>query len=106
MQIVPMPASAEIADQMAELLIAAFAEHWDAWATLPEALDEINMHFRAIVVVDGKALDARRIWNSIVTLYETNREMEPQVERARARLAGRAEEKPADRSPAANGQPK
>ena len=44
MQITNVPhGNAEIVNQMAELLIAAFREHWDAWATMPEALDEIQM---------------------------------------------------------------
>src|SRR5262245_8618898 len=40
-------------------------------------------------------LKARQVWNSIVTLYASNRELEPQVEKARARLAGK-DDKPSD----------
>jgi eukaryotic-like serine/threonine-protein kinase len=35
---------------------------------------------------EGKVLEARRIWNSIVSLYGSNRELGPQVRHARARL--------------------
>lgn len=35
---------------------------------------------------DGRVVEARQKWNSIVTLYGANRELEPQVERARQRL--------------------
>jgi hypothetical protein len=35
---------------------------------------------------EGKVLEARRIWNSIVSLYGSNRELSPQVQHARARL--------------------
>ncbi|MFN0056706.1 MAG: serine/threonine-protein kinase [Planctomycetales bacterium] len=36
---------------------------------------------------DGKAVEAHKVWNSIVTLYGENRELRPQVENARRRLA-------------------
>lgn len=35
---------------------------------------------------DGKALEARKLWQSIETLYSGNGEMQPQVERAQTRL--------------------
>lgn len=35
----------------------------------------------------GRVVEARQKWNSVVTLYGSNRELEPQVERARKRLA-------------------
>lgn len=38
---------------------------------------------------DGQTVDAQKIWNSIVVLYRNNREMDPLVKRASARLAGR-----------------
>ncbi|NOX55339.1 MAG: protein kinase, partial [Planctomycetes bacterium] len=47
---------------------------------------------------EGKVLEARKIWNSIITLYASNLEFEPQVKRARARLSGRDEET-AEKSP-------
>ena len=40
------------------------------------------------VASQGRLVDARKIWNSIVTLYGQNREFSVQVERAQARLAG------------------
>ncbi|MBI3466066.1 MAG: protein kinase [Planctomycetes bacterium] len=55
---------------------------------------------------EGQNMEARKIWESILTLYESNREMEPQVERARARKAGRTEEKSSERPPPADGQTK
>src|SRR5580704_1891052 len=36
----------------------------------------------------GELLEAQNIWNSIVTLYSANRELEQQVTYARARLKG------------------
>ena len=63
-----------------------------------------NLAKADLLFEEGKALEARNTWKSIVTLYESNREMEPQVERARARLEGRAEEKPSDRSRPTDGQ--
>jgi serine/threonine protein kinase len=42
---------------------------------------------------EGNTLEARKIWNSIVTLYTGNRELDPLVDRARARLSNK-EEKP------------
>jgi hypothetical protein len=41
---------------------------------------------------EGNRMDARKIWNSIVTLYGDNRELQPLVEKAQAKLAG--EKKP------------
>ncbi|HVA50600.1 MAG TPA: serine/threonine-protein kinase [Pirellulales bacterium] len=41
---------------------------------------------------EGKRMEARKIWSSIVTLYGDNRELEPLVERAQQGLSG---EKPA-----------
>lgn len=38
---------------------------------------------------EGKVLEARKVWNSIVSLYGSNRELRPQVEHARARLDDR-----------------
>jgi hypothetical protein len=36
---------------------------------------------------DGNVMEARKMWNSIVSLYGDNRELKPQVRKARARLA-------------------
>lgn len=40
--------------------------------------------------VNGDVIEARKTWSSILKLYEGNRELEPQVERARTRLFGPA----------------
>lgn len=37
------PGDARVLEQMAELLVSGFREHWDAWSTLSEALDEVRM---------------------------------------------------------------
>lgn len=37
---------------------------------------------------DGKRMEARKIWNSIVTLYGDNRELAPLVEKAQEKLSG------------------
>ena len=42
---------------------------------------------------NGKRMEARKIWSSIVTLYGDNRELEPLVKRAQQRLAGEEPEK-------------
>jgi hypothetical protein len=57
------------------------------------ALARADRHYE-----EGQTLEARKTWNSIVSLYGSNRELEPQVERARARLEGK-EEKPEEGSP-------
>jgi aminoglycoside 6'-N-acetyltransferase I len=43
MQITNVTDNSAILYQMAELLVVGFREHWDAWKTVPEALDEIQM---------------------------------------------------------------
>jgi eukaryotic-like serine/threonine-protein kinase len=45
---------------------------------------------------EGKRMEARKIWNSIVTLYGDNREIAPLVDKAQEKLTG--EKKPADES--------
>lgn len=42
MQITADPHSDDLLQQMAELLVKGFREHWQAWETVPEALDEIR----------------------------------------------------------------
>lgn len=54
--------------------------------------DRLEIVDRALAEADalyaeGRVVAARQKWNSIVTLYGSNRELEPQVERARNRLA-------------------
>ena len=36
---------------------------------------------------EGKVVEANQIWKSIIALYGDNRELRPQVRKARARLA-------------------
>jgi aminoglycoside 6'-N-acetyltransferase I len=43
MQIVDVPDNPKIQRQMAKLLVAGFREHWDAWETTDEGLEEIQM---------------------------------------------------------------
>ncbi|MBI1277828.1 MAG: GNAT family N-acetyltransferase [Anaerolineaceae bacterium] len=43
MQIVPLPDNKDIHRQMAELLVEGFKVHWDAWKTVAEGLEEIQM---------------------------------------------------------------
>jgi serine/threonine protein kinase len=54
---------------------------------------------------EGRTLDARETWNGIVTLYISNREMEPLVARAQTRLAGRNQPDPARAGPEPSGEP-
>jgi len=42
----------------------------------------------------GQTLEARKIWRSLVTLYESNKELIPQVTQAQNRLDGKMPEKP------------
>lgn len=58
--------------------------HLDRRKMVDEALNRAENYYK-----EGKALEARKIWNSIVTLYESNRELEPQLHHARMRLAGK-----------------
>jgi eukaryotic-like serine/threonine-protein kinase len=48
----------------------------------------------------GNVIEARKKWNDIISLYGNNRELEPQVQQARSRLAGNRE--PAQQSPRMN----
>jgi len=60
------------------------AGHLDRRKMVDDALERAESAYKS-----GKTLEARKIWNSIITLYETNRELEPQLQHARARLAGK-----------------
>lgn len=56
--------------------------------------ERINLIAAALARADelynsGKSIDARKIWNDLISLYGNNRELEPQVQRARDRLAGK-----------------
>lgn len=59
-------------------------EHLDRRKIVDEALARADQLY-----FEEKGLEARKIWNSIISLYETNRELAPQLERARSRLAGK-----------------
>lgn len=61
----------------------------------PDRLEIVNnsMERAEKLYFEGRTLEARKIWNGIVTLYGSNRELRPQVERARLRLA---DKEPAD----------
>jgi serine/threonine-protein kinase len=56
----------------------------DRLKIVDEALAKAERFFE-----NGNVLEARKTWDSIVTLYAQNRELEPQVKRARDRLAGK-----------------
>jgi aminoglycoside 6'-N-acetyltransferase I len=43
MHITDIPDNENIRRQMAEMLVSGFRIHWDAWATVDEALEEIRM---------------------------------------------------------------
>ncbi len=43
---------------------------------------------------DGKVVEANQIWKSIITLYGDNKDLRPQVRKARARLADSIGEDP------------
>jgi len=43
MKIVALPDNERIQQQMAELLVVGFSVHWDAWKTIEEGLEEIQM---------------------------------------------------------------
>jgi aminoglycoside 6'-N-acetyltransferase I len=52
MQIVPLPENENLRQQMAEILVLAFREHWDAWSTPEQALAEIlSIHEKGFVRV-------------------------------------------------------
>ena len=60
-------------------------------ALVQKRLDEADQ-----LEAEGKRVAARNIWNSIVTLYGDNRELQPLVERAQQGLTG--EEKPVEKA--------
>lgn len=53
---------------------------------------------------DGHRMDARKIWNSIVTLYGDNRELQPLVEKAQEKLTGQKPAAESDPGGAADAQ--
>jgi hypothetical protein len=60
---------------------AAGGEKDDRLAIVTKALEEADSDYAA-----GKVLKARQMWQSVVTLYGNNRELEPQVAQAQERL--------------------
>ncbi len=57
---------------------------------------------------EGKVVEARKIWNSIVSLYGNNRELKPQVREARSNLVKGVKEdsdsEPVAEEPPRNGE--
>lgn len=47
-----------------------------------KALDRADQAYK-----EGDALEAHKVWESVIKLYESNRELQPQVQRAKDRLA-------------------
>lgn len=89
----------KLAEKRAKELMAQ-SKAGDARLALIEGrLDDANQ-----LEANGKRMEARRIWSSIVTLYRDNREFETQVERAQKRLAGEEPEKAESRAEEASGQ--
>ena len=72
-----------LARRHAAAIEAQDTETGDRVELVNQALERADQLFE-----DGQVLEARKIWNSIVTLYASNLEFEPQVKRARARLSG------------------
>lgn len=60
------------------------AGHLDRRKLVVEALARGDQLYR-----EGKNLEATTVWNGVITLYGGNRELAPQVEYARARIAGK-----------------
>lgn len=66
----------------------------DRLKILNAALDKAGKLYEA-----GDTVEARKIWNSIVSLYGSNRELKPQVKRAQARLNDEEEPKAQEEKP-------
>lgn len=54
----------------------------DRLTIIAQALEKADALYK-----EGNVIEARKTWNSIVSLYGNNRELRPQVRKARARLA-------------------
>ena len=61
-----------------------------------------RLHKADQLAASGDRVEAHNIWQSIITLYASNRELQPFVERAQDRLGGK---KPADEPPAESSEP-
>ena len=73
----------KLAERRASELLSKTDELGDRLALVEARLDDADR-----LETEGKRMEARKIWNSIVTLYGDNRELQPQVERAQQRLSG------------------
>lgn len=80
----------KLAERRASQLLSQIDALGDRLALVEGRLDDADR-----LDADGRRMEARKIWNSIVTLYGDNRELQSQVERAQQRLSG---EPPADAS--------
>lgn len=90
----------KLAERRASELLSRTDALGDRLALVEARLDDADR-----LETDGKRMEARKIWNSIVTLYGDNRELQPQVERAQQRLSGeqpKSASKDADTTPAEN----
>jgi tetratricopeptide (TPR) repeat protein len=85
-----------LARRQAAAMEAGGVDKEDRVRIVNEALDRADKLYE-----DGQVLEARKIWNSIIALYQANREMEPLVKRASSRLAGQDESPDAPRDGAA-----
>ena len=63
-------------------LIESSGSKLDRLKIVAEAMENAEKLYR-----EGKVVEAREIWKSIIALYGDNRELRPQVKKARARLA-------------------
>jgi serine/threonine protein kinase len=68
--------------QMAKI-DAAGGTHEDRQKIVGDALHKADQLYAS-----GQTLEARKMWQSVVTLYEKNQELEPQVAQAQERLMG------------------
>lgn len=73
----------KLAERRARELLAQTDDLGDRLALVETRLDDADR-----LEAEGKRMEARKIWNSVVTLYGDNRELQLQVERAQQRLSG------------------
>lgn len=74
MQITNVPHSQSIYQQMAELLVTGFREHWNAWQTVDEALAEIETILKEGFVRVALADDGKHVlgWIGGLPEYDGN----------------------------------
>lgn len=73
----------KLAERRASELLSQTDALGDRLALVEGRLDDADR-----LDAEGRRMEARKIWNSIVTLYGDNRELQSQVERAQQRLSG------------------